>query len=484
MNKLEQRIEALSPAKRRLLDLRLQLTERQNVAGPPAITRVARDRDLPLSFGQQRLWFLDQLEPNSAFYNVPRLLRIRGPLHLEVMRRCLEAFGQRHESARTIFPVVDGRPVQRILPALELAVPLVNLSHLRGPAREQEMLKLPTEESKRPFDLARGPLFRACLFRLADDDNLLLITTHHIITDEWTAGILYKELAILYDSFIHGKPSPLPELAIQFADYAVWQREWMQGEVLENQLCYWRKQLDGAPEMLDLPTDQPRPTAESFRGAIVSQIFPPDLRDAITELSRRQNCTTFMVRLAAFALLLRNYTRQEDLVIGTVVSNRDRIETEQVAGFFLNSLPLRVTLTGDPSFTELLRRVRQVALDAYAHRDVPFEKLVAERRPGRAVGHNPLFQVLFTPRVSERPSFEVAGLTMQPLDVPIGTSKFDLAVFVGEARDGLTVMVEYNTDLFEAETIQRMLGHYRTLLRELVAFPQRPISQIAMLREQ
>jgi len=484
LDTLKQRIDALSPAKRRLLELCLQGKGKHEATASAAITRVSRDRDLPLSFSQQRLWFLAQLEPNNAFYNVPRLLRIRGPLNVAILRRCLQAFVRRHEAVRTVFPAIDDEPVQRILPDLNLEVPVVDLSQVSEQTREPEVLKLAVEQSKRPFDLAQDPLFRACVFHLAADDHVLLITTHHIISDEWTADILYNELAILYDAFANGKPSPLPELPIQYADYAVWQREWLQGELLESQLRYWRTQLDGAPEVLDLPMDRPRPAIQTFRGAIESQTFPPELRDTLSALGRRQNCTSFMTWLAAFSLLLRNYTRQEDLVIGTVVSNRDRVETEALAGFFLNSLPLRVTLTGDPSFTGLLDRVRQVALDAYSHQDLPFEKLVEELRTERSLSHNPLFQVLFTPRTSERPAFEAAGLIMQPLDVPIGTSKFDLAVFVGEKRDGLAVSVEYNTDLFDAGTIRRMLEHYHSLLRGVAESPEQPISRIPMLGEE
>lgn len=484
MDTLKQRIAALSPAKRRLLELRLQESGAQAVLATAPITPVSRDRELPLSFAQQRLWFLDQLQPNSAFYNVPRLLRIRGHLNVEALRDSLAAFVQRHEAVRTIFPAIDGKPTQRILPGLKLDVPVLDLSGNPQQTREQEMCRVLTEESKRPFDLANGPLFRASLLRLAADDHALLMLTHHIISDEWSAGILYDELAILYEAFSKGTSPRLPELPFQYADYAAWQREWLHGEVLEKELNYWRKQLSGAPEVLNLPFDRPRPATESFEGAIESRTFSPELREAVIQVSRRANCTPFMTSLAAFALVLWHYTRQDDFVVGTVVSNRDRIETEKLVGFFLNTLPLRIILTGDPTFTELLARVRELATETYAHQYAPLEKLVEELRPERSGSQNPLFQVLFTNRTIERPAFEVAGVSMQPLDVPTGTSKFDLSFFVGEGPSGISVAAEYSTDLFLPETIRRFIEHYRAVLQTAVDHPARPISEFPTMPEE
>ena len=484
MDTLKQRIAALSPAKRRQLEQRVRQSAAQAVSAALPITSVSRDTELPLSFAQQRLWFLDQLQPNSAFYNVPRLLRIRGLLNVDALRNSVVTFVQRHEAIRTTFRAINGKPIQRIAPSLKLDVPVVDLSGKPLLTREHEMFLLLNEESKRPFDLANGPLFRASLLRLAADDHALLMLTHHIISDEWSAGILYDELAILYEAFSKGTSPQLPELPLQYADYAVWQRAWLQGDVLEKELNYWRKQLAGAPEVLNLPFDCPRPTTESFQGAIESRTFSAELRDAVIQVSRRANCTPFVTSLAAFALLLWHYTQQDDFVIGMVLSNRDTLETEKLVGFFLNTLPLRLIVSGDPPFSELLARVRDVATDAYDHQCMPLEKLVEDLRPERSGSKNPLFQVLFTNRIIERPAFEVAGVCMQPLDVPTGTSKFDLSFFVGEGPSGFSVAVEYSTDLFLLETIQRFIEHYRTVLQAAVDHPESRISEFPNLPEQ
>ncbi len=477
-----ERRSKLSPAKQALLEKRLR-GEFKDDAKLQVIPRRAEQNLVPLSFAQQRLWFLDQLKPGSPFYNVPKAVRMSGALNVEALQRTLEALVARHESLRTTFASVESRTVQVITPSLSLGLPVVDLSDQPESEREAEALRLAAEEAFRPFDLSRGPLVRAILLRLSREDHVLLLTLHHIISDGWSMGVLFRELGALYEAFSQGRPSPLGELPIQYADYAVWQREWLRNEVLEKQLSYWKRQLGDNLPVLDLPTDHPRPPVQSFRGTYRHIALPKKLSAGIKALSQREGATLFMTLLAAFQTLLARYTGQDDVVVGSPIANRTRIETEGLIGFFVNTLVMRGDLSGDPTFRELLSRAKEVALGAYAHQDLPFEQLVEELQPERDLSNNPLFQVIFALQNARSSPLQLAGLTLSQLGVKRVTSKFDLALFMWEESEELKVTLEYSTDLFEAETITRMLGHFQNLLGGIVADPDQRLSQLSILSE-
>ncbi len=447
----------------------------------PSLRAAPRKGNLPLSFAQERLWFLDQLEPGSAVYNIPIGLRLQGELNVPVLKRSLDEILRRHESLRTRFEVVEGRPVQVIQPVASLEMPLVDLRGLPEPEREAEARRLCMKEAQRPFDLRHDLMQRVTLLRLGEREHVFLLTLHHIASDGWSVGVLLRELATGYEAFVNGKPSPLPDLPIQYADFAVWQRAWLQGEVSEKQLSYWKKQLEGAPGSLQLPMDRPRPATQSYRGALMSWKLPKPLSVALGELSRREGATLFMTLLAAFQTLLHRYTSSDDIPVGSPIAGRNRTEIEPLIGFFVNTLVMRGDLSGNPSFRTLLRRTREVALGAYAHQDLPFERLVEELHPGRDVSHSPLFQVMFVLQNAPWEAAQLAGLEVTPAPIDSGTSKFDLTLFVRERGGALQAVVEYNTDLFDAETIQRMLGHYQTLLEGIVSNPEQRISDLPLL---
>jgi amino acid adenylation domain-containing protein len=435
----------------------------------------------PTSFPQQLLWLLDQLEPGRAIYNLPGPVRLTGALDIAALEQSLNEIVRRHEALRTTFDEVDGTPVQVIAPGLELTLPVTDLCHLPAGEREAASRRLVTEEARKPFDLARGPLVRAELLRLGDQEHVLLLTMHHIVSDGWSLQVLNKELAALYEAFSAGRPSPLPGLPIQYVDFAHWQREWLQGEALEKQLAYWRAQLAGAPAVLELPTDRPRPAEQSFRGAQASVMLPASLTEALKAMGQREGATLFMTLLAAFQALLSRYTGHEDIVVGSPIANRTRTELEGLIGFIANLLALRTDLSGDPSFRELLGRVREVTLGAYAHQDLPFERLVGELQPERSLSHAPLFQVMLVLLNNPREVLRLPGLTLEPLEVDTGTAKFDLALFIWEEEGGLKVQSEYNTDLFDAATITRMLTAFQNLLRGVVVDPDQPLSALPLL---
>src|SRR6185369_969547 len=370
-----------------------QWTQRSGEAAPAPpvapITPVPRDRPLPLSFAQHRLWFIDQLDPGSPLYNLPVALGVEGPLDAGVLALCLGEIDRRHESLRTVFPVSDGgggEPVQMIRPATPFVLPVADLSGLPESRREAVALCLAGEEAGRPFDLTSGPLLRGVLLRLAADDHVVLLTLHHIASDGWSMGILVREVAALYAAFAAGLPSPLPELPVQYADFAVWQHSWLHGEILENEISFWRRQLADLPPLLELPTDRPRPAAQSYRGATRPVLLPAALAGPVAALARREGATLFMVLLAAFEVLLARASGQDDLAVGSPVAGRNRVETEDLIGFFVNTLVLRGDLTAEISFRELLLRTRETALAAHLHQDVPFEKLVQELAPERSLG--------------------------------------------------------------------------------------------------
>jgi amino acid adenylation domain-containing protein/FkbM family methyltransferase len=444
----------------------------------PPIEPVPREQELPLSYAQQRLWFLDQLEPGNFFFNVPAAFRLMGKLDPELLGRTLNEVVRRHEALRTTFAEADGRPVQRINPAQRLAVPILDLSDVTAAEREARVRSLAEEEARRPFDLTSGPLLRACLLRLDEEEHVMLFTMHHIVSDGWSMGVLVSEVSALYEAFTRGEASPLPELTIQYADYAAWQRGWLQGEVLEEQLSFWREQLKGGPETLRLRTDRPRPPVQTYRGARKSLELPKALAESLRELCRQENATPFMTLLAAFKTLLYRYTGQADIAVGTDIANRNRVETENLVGFFVNQLVIRTDLSGDPDFRELLARVRAAALGAYAHQDVPFEKLVEELRPERDVSRTPLFQVKLVLQNAPFRSLELAGLSLSPVEFEGGKANLDLTLFLSESERGLVGQMEYNTDLFDTATVARMLSDFRELLTRVVADPGARLSDL------
>jgi amino acid adenylation domain-containing protein len=452
---------------------------------------VSRDADPPLSFAQQRLWFLDQLEPGNPLYNVPCAIRIAGLLNISALERSLNEIIRRHEILRTRFTTSGGQPVQVIAPSLTIPLPVTDLAHLPPMEREARAVRLASEEAERSFNLGAGPLLRTNLLRLAADQHILLLNIHHIASDETSREIVVRELVALYEAFSQGKPSPLAELKTQYADYAAWQRGWLQHGSLAPEIAHWRERLQGAPAVLELPTDRPRPAAQSFRGANESLDLDPAIAAALKTLSQREGTTLFMTLLAAFQALLSRYTGQEDIVVGSPFTNRQRPEVEGLIGFFVNTVPLRTSLSGDPTFYQLLQRVKATALDAYDHRELPFEKLVEELRPERNLSYNPLFQILFAVQGSPAPVEHVAGITLHLQDVDTGTAKFDLTCTVipkdkerEEDKDGgFTTSFEYNTDLFEPQTIRRMMDSFHSILEAIARKPEQRLSELPLLSQ-
>jgi amino acid adenylation domain-containing protein/non-ribosomal peptide synthase protein (TIGR01720 family) len=451
----------------------------------PPLLPVPREGSVPLSFAQQRLWFIDQLEPGSALYNMPVALRAAGPLDAAVLALCFGEVVRRHEVLRTVFAAPEGSPAQVIRPAGPFGVPVVDLSGLPESTREALALALVAEEAGRPFDLTRGPLLRCVLLRLAQRDHVVALTMHHIVSDGWSMGILVREVAALYaalaDENTGGKPSPLPELPVQYADFALWQRSWLHGEVLEGEISFWRRQLAGLPPLLELPIDRPRPAMQSYRGAALPVRLPAGLTRQIKALGRREGATLFMALLAAFQTLLARAGGQDDLAVGSPVAGRNRVETEGLIGFFINTLVLRGSLAGQPSFAELLGRVRETALTAYLHQDVPFEKLVEELAPERSLAHTPLFQVMLVLQNLPAEPIEMGRLVLSPVATESGPVKLDLSLGL-EERDGeLAGSLRYATDLFDRATVLRLVGHLEQLLTAATATPQRPVADLEIL---
>ena len=449
---------------------------------PPRIEQPsAEPYTAPLSFAQLRLWFLYRLEPESPAYNLAAAVHLSGPLHERALHRSLQQIVHRHEALRTTFAEVDGRPVQVIHAAATVVLPVHDLQGLTGAEQQSAIQERASEEARQPFDLVHGPLLRVRLLKLGPAEHVFVVVMHHIVSDGWSIGIFIRELAELYEAFSKGDPCPLPPLPIQYVDFAHWQRDHLQGEKLAEHLAYWRAQLDGAPAILELPADHPRAAVQTFRGAVEAFSLPRRLAARLNALSRREGCTLFMTLLAAFKVLLYRYTSQEDLVVGTPIANRNRVEIESLIGLFVNTLVLRSTLSGNPSFRELLQRVRETALDAFAHQDLPFEKLMEELHPVRNLSHTPLFQVMFAMENAPEESLELAGLKATILELDSGAAKFDLTLSVHETPQGLTGSFEYNNDLFDAATIRRMIGHFGVLLDAIVADPDQPVSTVPLL---
>jgi len=454
--------------------------------GQGGIPPVPRDGPLPLSFSQQRLWFMDQLEKDSPAYNMPSALRLSGALDIGALERSLTEIVRRHEILRTSYPLQDGAPVQRIHAPADLRLAQLDLSGLDAAEQARRVRQLADEEALRPFSLAAAPLIRGTLLVLAPEEHVLLMTMHHIVSDGWSIGVIGRELSLLYEAFMEGKSSPLPELKIQYADFAAWQLEWLQGEGYRNQLDYWKRRLQGAPTVLELDTDHPRPPLQTYAGATETVRAGDALRSRLVALGRDAGCTLFMTLLAAFAVLLRRYTDQDDLIVGTPIANRNRPEVENLIGFFANTLPLRFELADDPDFRSLLRRVQGVTVEAYENQDIPFEKIVEALNVDRDLSRNPLVQVVFVLQnapmhASGSSTAGLKGLAITPVAFDTGTVRLDMEVHVWEDRDGLKIEFVYNTGLFEPETIARMAANYLGLLEAVVADPSRRISEIPVL---
>ncbi|WP_375509333.1 condensation domain-containing protein [uncultured Nostoc sp.] len=484
MSDLSQRIADLSPEKLKLLVQRLN-NKKGEILLRSQTQIVPQSRELnsfPLSFAQQRLWFLDQLQPGNSAYNISVPMRLEGWLNVAALEQSFKEVVKRHEVLRTTFTVVDGQPLQVIAPSLRFTLPVVDLQELPQNQREAEVLRLASEEAQQPFDLARGPLLRATLLQLAAAEYALLLTMHHIVADGWAIGVLIHEIATLYEAFSVGKPSPLVELSIQYADFAVWQRQWLQGQ-LETQLAYWQQQLGGIP-VVEFPSDCPRSTIQTFFGAREALVLPKTLCDQLKTLNQRQGITLFMVLLAAFGTLLHWYTDQEDIVVGTDIANRNQAETKELIGFFANQLVLRTNLSKNPTFLELLERVREMTLEAYAHQDLPFDKLVDALNPKRELNRTPLFKVKLVLENTQTPSLELPGLTISSLKVENKTVQFDLLLELNETEQGLFGIWEYSTDLFERDSIVRLSKNFATLLAEIATHPEAKLSELKAVLNQ
>jgi amino acid adenylation domain-containing protein len=479
-------------------ELRVALTERKagilsflsqadrSAHSVAPIPHVDRSGSLTLSFAQQRLWFLDRLDPGSPTYNVCAAIHFDGALEVAALEQSINEIVRRHEALRTTFAMVGPQPVQVIAPSLALPLTVVDLEATPAAERDAHAQRLATEEARRPFDLARGPLLRATLLRLEQERHILALTMHHIVSDGWSMGVLFREMAALYNAFANRQPSPLSELRVQYADFAVWQRAWLLGDgrgksPLQAQLAYWRNQLSGSPAILQLPTDRPRPAIQTFNGARETLRLPATLAQTLKDLSRREGVTLFMTLLAGFKTLLYRYTNQTDVLVGSPIANRNREEIEPLIGFFANTQVLRTDLAGNPRFRELLQRVREVTVGAYAHQDVPFEKLMEELHPERALSYTPFFQVMFILQNAPMPDVALSGLNLSPQEIITNTAKFDLVMNLGEQDGALAGWIEYNTDLFDAASIARFARHYQTLLEGVVADPDCRLLDLPLL---
>jgi acyl carrier protein len=499
MSDIQAQLATLSPEQRRLLELLAHKQAAQAAsaaaaretptAESTAIPLRAATGPAPLSFGQQRLWLLDQFQPGSAFYNMPLVMQIDGPLDTAALEHSLNEILRRHEILRTTFASINGEPAQVIAPELRLLLAHTSVEELPAAEREAAALRLVIAEAQRPFDLQHGPLVRGLLVRLSEQSHMLALTLHHIVFDGWSMSIMLREIVAIYHAVVAGAPLPLPELPIQYADYATWQRQRLApgapGGLLERQLAYWKTELGGRVTALDLPTDRQRSLLPSFtaNGAKMPLHIPRPLTDALTELSKHEGGTLFMTLLAAFQILLHRYTGQPNILVGSPIANRNQDELEGMIGFFNNMLVLRGDMAGDPTFRELLGRVRTTTLRAYEHQELPFERLVEEFQPSQNMSRSPLFQVMFALQNTPRPVIKQGGVTLQSINVDLGTARFDLSLSIRENEQGLAATLLYNTDLFDAATIARMLEHYHTLLQSIVARPDQRISALPILSQ-
>ncbi len=468
MNDIEKLLARLSPEKRRLLELKLKKQGRLANA-------------FPLSYAQQRLWFLHQLEPESTAYHIPAAVKLIGKLNREALEKSLQHIVQRHEILRTTFSTINGTPMQIVSKQSNFKLRFTDISQLPSADQQKKLETLLNEENARPFDLTKGPLLRVHLIKLKEDEHVLHILMHHIISDGWSVGVFVNEFSQLYRNFVRGATPALPPLKIQYADFAVWQKKKLESEIKEKQLAYWKKKLGGNLPVLELPTDHPRPPVKSYRGSHRKATIKGKLLEAVRKIARENNTTLFMTLLAGFYALLYRYAGQEDICVGTPIANRNRAETEALIGFFVNTLVLRNDLSGDPSFAELLNRTRTVSLEAFSHQDLPFEMLVEELQPERNMSHTPLFQVMFVYQNAAEGTLQLPDLKIEPLPLRNENAKFDLTLTIAELPDSLALDFEYDTDLFNASTIDRMLMHYQQLLQAMVKNPETPISRLELL---
>jgi amino acid adenylation domain-containing protein/non-ribosomal peptide synthase protein (TIGR01720 family) len=534
MSNINDQIAALSPEKRELL-IKLLRQKTQETPARGSIPRREGHPDIPLSFAQERLWFLNQMEPENPFYNLPVALRLDGPLNVSALERSINEIVRRHEALRTTFVEKDGVPRQVVHPADTLfphpaplplergsfhpadtlsphpvplplergsfhpadtlsplplekgsCIPLqvMDISGLPETEQGPEIRRIQIQETLRPFDLSAGPMLRTLLLRLGSESHVLLAAMHHIVFDGWSKGIFINELRHYYGEFsVNKTPSPLPDLPVQYGDFALWQREWVQGEGLQSQLEYWTKHLSGLAPVMELPTDRPRPAEMSFKGSAVGFAIDPGLTEGLKTLGRGAEATLFMTLLAAFAALLSRYTGSWDIAAGSPVAGRTRKEIEPLIGFFVNTLVLRTDLTGDPSFTELIRRVRRASLDAFANQDLPFERLVNALEVERSLSHNPLFQVVFALQNAPYSPPELPGLSLSIIELEPLTTQFDLTLYLSEKQGGLDGTLEYNSDLFDRDTILRLVANFKTLLTGAVRHPDIPVSGLPLVSE-
>jgi amino acid adenylation domain-containing protein len=480
--------EALTP------ELREQLTERKSeiiaflrrstLGTDPTLETIPlrpRQTDLPLSFAQARLWFLNHLEGESATYNIPMAFALTGDLNVVALEKSVQTIVERHEVLRTTFELANDTPIQVIHEVAHLNIPVIDLQSLPTAEQNSRVQQFVTEAAQRSFNLSKDSLLRVTLLRLAEQSHVLMVTMHHIISDGWSMGIFLQELSLLYRAFGANEPSPLAPLSIQYADFAHWQRQWLQGEVLERQINYWKQKLAGAPPLLELPTDRPRPAMQRFRGQSTPFHLSTDVTQPLKAFSQRSGTTLFMTLFTAFATLLYRYSGQEDIVIGSPIANRNRSQIEPLIGFFTNTLALRTQFHGNPSFSQLLEQVQRTTLEAYDHQDLPFEKLVEELKPERSLSYSPLFQVMFVLENGPDRALNLPGLTLTSLETKNVSAKFDLMLSLAETETGLQGNWDYNSDLFDHSTIERMVGHFQTLLSSIVANPDQLIAQIPLL---
>lgn len=458
---------SVSPASDQRQELLRLLLKKEGLGKTQPLARVDREQNLPLSMAQERLWFLEQLEPGTAAYNMGGALRMSGNLDIPALERALTHVVARHESLRTTFQTVEGKPAQVI--SVEQSIPLA-IEELRSlPNRESLLQELASREFAHPFDLEHGPLFRAKLFIVDGEDFVLLLTMHHIVSDGWSLRILFREVAQLYSADVQHQERPLKQLTVQYVDFAQWQRDHLQGHVWDKLLSFWKQELAGPLPVLQLPTDHPRPAEQTFTGAHLACELPEMIRTGVKTLSQQAGVTPFMLLLAAFQALLARYSNQTDIIVGTPIAGRNRPEIEDVIGFFANTLVLRTDVEGNPTFRELLQRVKNVAVKAYANQDLPFGKLVAELQPERNLSYPPVFQVMFALESAQNFSEQLPGVELRPFTLESPVSKFDLSLEVCETEHGFTCTFEYNTDLFEAESIRRFAASYQATLRELLS---------------
>lgn len=483
MENNHQHIAELSPTERAALVSRLKQQRAAERDDAQAVARHGANEHYPLSFAQQRLWFLEQLEPDGP-YKVPAGFRLRGPLKVEALERSVNEIISRHEVLRTTFAEIDGQPVQIVKPRLTLSIPVEDLTQLPEIERTERVKQIAARLREQPFDFTRGPLVGAALIRLNEEEHHFWFLMHHIVSDGWSIGVFLKELSVAYEAFAAGRQPELPKLPIQYADFAVRQRAWLQGERLDRQMEFWKERLGHNVPTLELPTDRPRPPVQSYRGSSLTHLIDLDLTARLKVLARRESVTPYMFLLAVFKTLLGRYTRQDDIVVGTPVANRNRTELEPLIGFFVNTLVLRTDLSGDPSFRELLGRVRDVTLGAFAHQDVPFEKLVEELQPERDTSRTPLFQVMFSLQNAPLPPMRMGDVEISLLDDETEVSPFDLSFDVMERADGLLCTAEYNTDLFDSATVRRMLNHFAVLLDAAVNDPSTSLSAMPLLTDE